>query len=318
MSLGIEAYRAMSQSGISQLALLSNGRGQTKIVDASETKVGFLKRLFNTSASKKVNIAVTSDFKSALSRAYSTRVADEAFSAVIGKSGLTGAKLSANLVARTLGMAEKIVASRLAPPAGTAMMLTMRIEGKDEMFDLRGMFSGERETMSAAKDALTTLHDLLMDMPTDKLALDDFKKKILEAKDNADSLAKTLAGVDGAEKVVAALRKAVAMVDGKIAEATEVCNSNPITYKSLSEFAAKFIEAAKRAATGLPDSGRGYCLNGQTGERLPAAFAKLTGDGGFLNMLADSTKPNSPLLAGATKSQLAEIRKQISDYINPI
>ena len=75
MSLGIEAYSKVVRSGVSQLALVSDGQGQTKIVDARETKVGFQKRLFNTEASKRLNIAVTSDFKAAIASKYSARVA---------------------------------------------------------------------------------------------------------------------------------------------------------------------------------------------------------------------------------------------------
>ena len=120
MPLSIEAYREISNSGVSQLALLSEGRRQTIIGKASDANVGFLQRLFNTESSKKVNIAITNDFKAALSRAYGTRVADEAFDAVIGTAGLTGAKLSSTLVSKTLTMADKIVAKRLEPPAITA------------------------------------------------------------------------------------------------------------------------------------------------------------------------------------------------------
>ena len=126
--LQIDAYRNMSGSGISQLALISDGQA-TRIGSASDTNVGFLKRLFNTDASKKLNIDVTRDFKAALTRAYSAKVADEAFMAVIGKSGLTGAKLSASLVSKTISMADSIRMKRLAPPQGQQMMLTMRLEG---------------------------------------------------------------------------------------------------------------------------------------------------------------------------------------------
>ena len=126
--LQIDAYRNMSRSGIGQLALISDGQG-TRIGSASDTNVGFLKRLFNTDASKKLNIEVTRDFKAALVRAYDAKVADEAFTAVIGKSGLSGAKLSAALVSRTISMADQIYKKRLAPPQGQQMMLTMRLEG---------------------------------------------------------------------------------------------------------------------------------------------------------------------------------------------
>ena len=280
MPLSIEAYREISNSGVSQLALLSEGRQQTIIGKASDANVGFLQRLFNTEASKKVNIAITNDFKAALSRAYGTRVADEAFDAVIGNAGLTGRKLSSTLVSKTLTMADKIVAKRLEPPASTEKMLTMRLEGKDEKFDLSRLFNAERETLNDAKVALTKLHDLLMDMPTDKLALDNFKEKIGEAKADVENLINDLGKkretINGVDKIIAALEKAVSMVDGKIAEATEVCNSNPITYKSLSEFAGKFIDAAKRAVANLSEEGNGtkYGLNADTKGQLITTFRK--------------------------------------------
>ena len=274
MPLSIEAYREISNSGVGQLALLSEGRRQTIIGKASDANVGFLQRLFNTESSKKVNIAITNDFKAALSRAYGTRVADEAFDAVIGNAGLTGAKLSSTLVSRTLTMADKIVAKRLEPPAITETMLTMRLEGKDEQFDLRYLFNAEKETLNDAKVALTKLQDLLMDMPTDKLALDNFKERIGEAKAEAERLIGDLGTkrgtIKGVDKIIAALEKAVSMVGGKIAEATEVCNSNPITYKALSEFAGKFIDAAKRAMANLSEKGKiaDYGLNADTKGQL--------------------------------------------------
>ena len=55
--LAIDAYRTMASSGLSQLALISDGQA-TRIGSASDTNVGFLKRLFNTDASKKLNIDV--------------------------------------------------------------------------------------------------------------------------------------------------------------------------------------------------------------------------------------------------------------------
>ena len=280
MPLSIEAYREISNSGVSQLALLSEGRLQTIIGKASDANVGFLQRLFNTESSKKVNIAITNDFKAALSRAYGTRVADKAFDAVIGTAGLTGAKLSSTLVSKTLTMADKIVAKRLEPPAITETMLTMRLEGKDEQFDLRYLFNAEKETLNDAKVALTKLQDLLMDMPTDKLALDNFKERIGEAKAEAERLIGDLGTkrgtINGVEKIVAALEKAVSMVGGKIAEATEVCNSNPITYKALSEFAGKFIDAAKRAMANLSEKGKvaDYGLNADTKGQLITTFRK--------------------------------------------
>ena len=323
MPLGIEAYRNMVSAGtsISQLALVPNGQGQTRIGNASDTNVGFLKRLFNTEASKKLNIAVANDFKAALSRAYSAKVADEAFAAVIGKDGLKGAKLSSSLVARTLSMADQIVLSRLAPPAGPQMMLTMRLEGESASFSLARMEEFDRQTMINAKKTLTTLHDLLMDMPTDALALQDFRAKILAAKQEAEDLiSNSLPDIEGTEKVVAALRKAVSMVDGKIAEATEVSNGNPITYKALSEFAGKYIEGAMRAVAKMPNGGDAYGLTPATKSQLIRTMAKLTRDDGFLRTLADSANPGSALFAGAFPSQKTEIRKvipQLPDGASP-
>ena len=312
MSLGIEAYRAIAESGVTQLALVSGAHGQTRVGKASETNVGFLKRLFNTDASKKINIAVTQEFKAALSRAYSSRVAEEAFASVIGKGGLKGEKLSAKLVARTLSMAEQIVVRRLAPPPAEGMMLTMRLEGTGAMFDLSSLTDADRQTMTNAKSTLTTLHDMLMDMPTDMLGLQEFTTKIMSAKAAAQTLlTKNLSDIPGAEKVREALQNAVSMVDGKIAEATEVCNSNPVTYKSLSAFAGKCIEGAKRAVLNLPDSGIAYGLNEQTRGRLASTMAKLAGDTGFLKTLAESANPASELFAGANPAQQKEIRKVI-------
>ena len=319
MPLGIEAYRNMVSAGtsISQLALVPNGQGQTRIGNASDTNVGFLKRLFNTEASKKLNIAVANDFKTALSRAYSAKVADEAFAAVIGKDGLKGAKLSSTLVARTLTMAEQIVAKRLAPPQGPHMMLTMRLEGESATFSLAGMEDFDRQTMMNAKKTLTTLHDLLMDMPTDALGLQDFRTRILAAKADAQELIDNgLQDIEGTDKVIAALRKAISMVDGKIAEATEVCNGNPITYKALSEFAGKYIEGAMRAVSKIPNNGDAYGLTAATKAQLIQTMSKLTCDGGFLKTLADSTNPGSALFANAFPSQKVEIRKVIPQIPN--
>ena len=309
--LQIDAYRNMSRSGISQLALISDGQG-TRIGSASDTNVGFLKRLFNTDASKKLNIEVTRDFKAALIRAYDAKVADEAFTAVIGKSGLSGAKLSAALVSRTISMADQIYKKRLAPPQGPQMMLTMRLEGKTATFSLSGLEEFDRQTMMNAKKTLTTLHGLLMDMPTDMLALQDFKAKITAAKSDAESLINDdLPDVEGTEKVIEALRKAVSMVDGKIAEATDVCNNNPVTYKALTEFTGKCIDGAMRAISNIPNNGGGYGLNDATKDQLMQTLKKFTADDGFLKMLADSTNPAPTVFSHATDEQKSEIRKVI-------
>jgi len=279
MALSIEAYRGVANSGMSQLALLSNERHQTVIGSASETKVGFLKRLFNTEASRNINLAVTRDFKAALVSTYSAKVAEEAFSAVIGKDGLKGAKLSSALVARTLSMADKIVASRLACPETPKMMLTMRLDGAETSFNLSEMADPDRKTMGNAKKTLAALHDLLMDMPTDTLALQDFTRKITAAKADAESLlANDLPKVKDSGKVVAALRKAVSMVEGKIAEATEVCGNNPVTYKSLTEFAKKYIEGARQAMMHLPDSGSSYCLTAEGKGQMINTIRNITFD----------------------------------------
>ena len=301
----------MSGSGISQLALISDGQG-TRIGSASDTNVGFLKRLFNTDASKKLNIDVTRDFKAALTRAYSAKVADEAFMAVIGKSGLTGAKLSASLVSKTISMADSIRMKRLAPPQGQQMMLTMRLEGTETSFKLSDLSEPEQKAMTDAKKTLTALHDLLMDMPTDMLALQDFRTKILEAKTNAETLINdSLSEIEGAEKVIAALQKAVSMVDGKIAEAAQVCNNNPITYKALTEFTDKCIDGAMRAISKIPNDGDEYGLNNVTKGQLIQTLKKFTSDDGFLRMLADSTNPAPTVFLQATEAQKAAMRKVI-------
>ena len=281
MPLSIQSYREIANSGVSQLALLSEGRQHAVIGKASDAHVGFLQRLFNTEASKKVNIAITSDFKASLSHEYGSRVADEAFDAVIGKAGLTGAKLSAMLVSKTLTMVDKILAARLEPPPITGTMLTMRLEGVEESFNISSMFPGDKKALSDAKATLTKLHDLLADMPTDKLALDNFKAKIGDAKKAAQALITELSAksesIKGVEKIIAALQKAVNMVDGKIEEATAVCNNNPITYKSLTDFAGKFIDAAKRAMANLADKedkGTEYGLNSDTKGQLIRTFRK--------------------------------------------
>ena len=72
--MSIQSYRNIADLGMSQLALLTNNNGRTEIGSAS-AKVGFLQRLFNTSASKAVNIAITSDFKASLIREYGAKVA---------------------------------------------------------------------------------------------------------------------------------------------------------------------------------------------------------------------------------------------------
>ena len=301
MSLSIADYRSVANSGLSQLALLSDGRPRTAIGTASDAHVGFLQRLFNTEASRKVNIAITSDFKASLAREYGARVADEAFDAVIGKAGLTGAKLSSTLVSKTLSMADRIYASRLAPPPITEPMLTMRLEGEEAAFETKFLLSNEKTVLSDAKATLTKLHDLLSDMPTDKLALDSFKEKIGQAKEAAKALMTDLGAkrgvIAGVEKVVAALGKAVSMVDGKIEEATEVCNSNPITYKSLTDFAGKFIDAAKRAMANLAEKGDGggYGLNALTQGQLIQTFRKE-------QIIEDMSKAIPAIPEGATEN----------------
>lgn len=303
MSLSIQAYRDIANSGVGQLALLSEGRHHAVIGKASDANVGFLQRLFNTEASKKVNIAITSDFKASLVREYGSRVADEAFDAVIGKAGLTGAKLSSTLVSKTLTMADQILVARLAPPPIIENMLTMRLEGADESFNITSMFPSEKKALSDAKATLTKLHDLLADMPTDKLALDNFKEKIGEAKATAEARIADLGAKrgtsNGVDKVVAALEKAVSMVDGKIAEATEVCNSNPITYKSLTDFAGKFIDAAKRAMANLSDKGKctEYGLNADTKGQLIQTFRKP-------QIIADMSKAIPAIPEGATENDM--------------
>ncbi|MBR4257494.1 MAG: hypothetical protein IKQ17_00515 [Kiritimatiellae bacterium] len=304
MPLSIQAYRDIANSGVSQLALLSEGRRHAVIGKASDAHVGFLQRLFNTEASKKVNIAITSDFKASLAREYGSRVADEAFDAVIGKAGLTGAKLSATLVSKTLSMADKILAARLEPPPITETMLTMRLEGVDATFNTRFMLSSEKKMLNDAKATLTKLHDLLADMPTDKLALDNFKEKIGEAKATAQELITDLGAkrgtINGIENVIAALQKAVSMVDGKIEEAAEVCNSNPITYKSLTDFAGKFIEAAKRAMANLAGkdgNGTEYGLNAHTRGQLIQTFQKE-------QIIADLGKAIPQIPEGATENDM--------------
>ena len=280
--LSISAYKNVSELGLSQLALVTNGRGRTEI-GAASAKVGFLQRLFNTSASKAVNIAITSDFKASLTRAYNAKVADEAFAAVIGKDGLKGAKLSSTLVRKTLTAAQEIYKKNLDCPVSSTNMLTMHLEGKDEDFNLSTLFSVDKDVMFDAKKTLTKLHDLLMDMPTDKLAFNDFKEKILEVKEHAeflmtdgDKLLKIKRRSDvNVDKVFAALSNAVSMVDGKLTEAKEVCDSNPITYKSLTDFADKFIVAAKNVLSSLPNSGSAYGLTGETQMQLRHTFNKL-------------------------------------------
>lgn len=269
--ISIESYRNIANLGMSQLALVTNDRGRTQIGAASE-KVGFLQRLFNTSASKAVNIAITSDFKASLIREYGAKVADEAFSAVIGKDGLKGAKLSSALVRRTLSEADKIIKQNLECPKTPKTMLTMRLAGKDEQLNLTQLFTDQRVMVGEAKNALTELHSLLMDMPTDKLAFDEFKGKILDAKNKANSFLeldqlpkiKSQGDVKSIDKLIDALKEAVSMVDGKLEEAEQVCKNNPVTYKALSDFACEFIESAKAALDHLPDGGKGYCLTPQT------------------------------------------------------
>lgn len=269
--MSIESYRSISNLGMSQLALLTNDRGRTEIGSAS-AKVGFLQRLFNTSASKAVNIAVTSDFKASLVRAYGAKVADEAFSAVIGKDGLKGAKLSSTLVHRTLSEADKIIKQNLECPETPKTMLTMRLAGKDEQFDLHKQTDSDKVMFGEVKNVLTELHSLLMDMPTDKLAFDEFKGKITAAKGKANSFLqsgallkiKSQGDVKSIDKLIEALKEAVSMVDGKLEEAEQVCKNNPVTYKALSDFACEFIESAKAALDHLPDGGKGYCLSLQT------------------------------------------------------
>ena len=308
MPLQLDAYKNIS-SGISQLALISDGQG-TRIGKASDTNVGFLKRLFNTDASKKINIEITKDFKAALARAYRAEVADEAFMAVIGKDGLKGAKLSASLVSRTISMADEIVKKRLAPPPGQTMMLTMRLDGEETSFNLAGMADGAQRTMTDAKKTLTSLHDLLMEMPTDKLALQDFTTNINEAKTKAQTLINDLRSIPDTGKVISALQKAVDMVDGKISEATEVCNNNPITYKALTEFTGKYIDAAMSAISKIPNDGDTYGLNGATKGQLIQTLKKFAKDDGFLKTLADyTTNPASRLFSSASLEQQAEIRK---------
>ena len=134
MALGIEAYRAASASGMSQLALVRDSSGNTRIGNASETGVGFLKRLFNTDASQRLNRQVMSDFKASMVRAYGAKIAEAAFSEVIGSKGLSGAKLSSLAVSQTLTAADELMKARLRAPVAAQGTVSLRINGASGTF----------------------------------------------------------------------------------------------------------------------------------------------------------------------------------------
>ncbi len=316
MALGIDAYRAASASGMSQLALVRDSRGNTRIGNASETGVGFLKRLFNTDASQRLNRQVMSDFKASMVRAYGAKIAETAFSEVIGSKGLSGAKLSSLAVSQTLTAADELMKARLSPPVTVQGTMSLRINGASSTFLTFDDF--DKSTLQAAQKAFDNLNDLLMEMPTDTMSLQDFTARIKQAKSDAEELVrKDLPEINGAENITAALQRCIDLVDGKIAEATEVCNGNPITYKALADFVGKHVDSAISALGKLPNGGAEFAKGDAAKAALRDALLKLAGDDGPLKILADAARPSSFLSAERpymsapreTEELVAEIRK---------
>ena len=316
MALGIEAYRAASASGMSQLALVRDSSGNTRIGNASETGVGFLKRLFNTDASQRLNRQVMSDFKASMVRAYGAKIAEAAFSEVIGSKGLSGAKLSSLAVSQTLTAADELMKARLRAPVAAQGTVSLRINGASGTFLTFDDF--DRSTLLAAQKAFDNLNDLLMEMPTDTMSLQDFTARINQAKSDAEDLVrKDLPEINGTEKIIAALQRCIDLVNGKIAEATEVCNGNPITYNALADFVGKHVDSAISALEKLPNGGDEFAKGDAAKTALRTALLKLADDNGPLRLLADAARPSSFLSAEhpymnaprETEELVAEIRK---------
>ena len=114
--LELDEDGAAAAANIGQLAIVDDGPDAKTVGSAGRSGVGFLKRLFNTEASRKVNAEVVADFKRAMVRAYGERIAQAAFDSEIGARAFSGEKLSSSRVRRTLDLADSLRAKRLAPP----------------------------------------------------------------------------------------------------------------------------------------------------------------------------------------------------------
>ena len=73
--LELDEDGAAAAANIGQLAIVDDGPDAKTVGSAGRSGVGFLKRLFNTEASRKVNAEVVADFKRAMVRAYGERIA---------------------------------------------------------------------------------------------------------------------------------------------------------------------------------------------------------------------------------------------------
>ncbi len=321
MPIGIEAYRNIRTSDITQLAILRNPQGEDTIGRASERGVNFLQRLFNTSASKKVNIEIANDFKASMVAAYGQKITEMALSETIGSKGFTGAKLSAEAVKSAISQADTYLKQRLDLPDSGDAQMSLRIEGKKYDVATGGLGDDEKKALSGMKAQIARLNDLLMEMPTDMVALQDFTDRLNEAKADARWILENdmpyLSFPDEAKPAVDAasdaLTKLISLVDGKLDEATEVCEKNPLTYKAISEFVGKYIDSAITAVSSLKDGGAEFGIGDAAKAAMPAIIAKLTKPDGLLKMLGDAANVDPTHLGGATPAQLAEIRKAIPE-----
>ncbi|MBQ6136908.1 MAG: hypothetical protein IJI73_06030 [Kiritimatiellae bacterium] len=321
MPIGIDAYRNLGAADIGQLAILRNPEGEDRIGTASDKGLNFLQRLFNTGASKKVNIEIANDFKASMVAAYGQKVTEEVLASTIGATGFKGAKLSARLVQAAITRADEYVAQRLNIPQTADAQISLRIEGRQFSVAAANLGQNEKKALAEAKSLIGQLNALLMEMPTDTVALQDFSERLTSAKESARWLLESEIplltfpdeATDALNAATDALAKLLSLVDGKLAEARDVCEKNPLTYKALSEFVAKYVDGAINAVSGLKNGGADFGLSDAAKSAMPGIMAKLTRPDGLLKMLADAANVDPTKLGDASPKQLAEIRRAIPE-----
>ena len=319
MPIGIDAYKQIARSNISQLAIVQGQDGEeNRIGKASDKGVGFLQRLFNTGASKKANIEIARDFKASMVAAYGQKIAEEALAGTIGAKGFSGAKLSSTLVQSAIAKADEYMAERLDLRRTGDAQVSLRIEGRRYDVNTTGLGESEKTALKEAKVQIETLNDLLMEMPTDTMALQDFSDRLHAAKDAARHLLEneypqltiTADAQDAFAAASTALTKLLSLVDGKLQEATDVCDHSPVTYKALADFAGKYVESAVAALDSFANGGTEFGLSDAVKGELPRILTKLTRTGGLLETLGNAAKAGvDPFGPNATPEQKEAVRK---------
>ena len=318
MEIGIDAYRAAAAANIGQLAIVDDGPDAKTVGSAGRSGVGFLKRLFNTEASRKVNAEVVADFKRAMVRAYGERIAQAAFDSEIGARAFSGEKLSSSRVRRTLDLAESLRAKRLAPPPD-ARGISLCIGGKTADISFQGLSPAYRDALFGAASALANLDDLLMELPTDPVAFADFSRRIEDARAAAKSALEMglhnlrVDGGPAAERaglLAGALERSLALVDGKIEEARATSAANPLTYKALGDFAALHVDAAADALAALEGGLEAFALGDAARGAMGAIRDAFLAPDGIFALLKDAASARPEKLGAVADPALkAELER---------